>query len=103
MSLKGKQFIPADLSPSTRRALRTDKAIAAHCAEQTERYRIVAKAKDGAGYIAEELQERALRTLSPQVRVLATQALFQLTAEQRLELKAAFDAKGDLVTPFERV
>ena len=101
MSNTGKQFTEADIPPRQRAKMGTAEK-EAWCAAQTKRFQIVARCKEtGRGYIAEEMQERILRTLPPNVRVLATMAMVQLTPDERCALIDAFDSFGNLLNPFD--
>lgn len=98
MTLKGKNFTSQDAPRSIRGTSKGED----WAAEQTERWAIVAHDDAGHPIVAEELQERALRTLTPPARIAATE-LLQRPESVRLEVLRAFDKHGVLRIPFKMV
>lgn len=107
---KGKTFTTKDLPDATQKRCEADKDLRAHyeaeLADQTLRYEIVAYDYDDLDedgrprpYIAEEIDERAMRRLSERARTLARMMLRQ-PPEVRAELLAAFKATGELLYPW---
>jgi hypothetical protein len=94
-SLKGHAFTPADLPKSARtgRTAWSAARIAMWCEEQTERYRVLAYTTAGVPVIAEELNERAMREMHPDVRPLVN-TLLQHPEAIRVQVARAFDDYG---------
>lgn len=95
---KGKTFTAADLPRGCRWS---EDRKAAWCAEMTVRNAVVAMDGDYP-VIADELQERIVRRLSPQL-ISHARNLLQLSAAERAELLAAFDEKGELINCLDPV
>ena len=103
MSNKGKIFTEADLSAGARARMGPEK-VAAWCAEQTERNRIVAidRAEKDRPLIAEELNQRAINKLSSKAR-RAAGMMMNMGADDRVQVLGAFERDGKLKLPFEFV
>jgi len=99
MSLKGKTFTVEDLPFGARRKM-TPGQIEKYCADQTERYAIIAM--DGnVPLIAEELEQRALNKLTPRARRVCGM-MIRLDEATRREIINNFSEDGGLKKPFSR-
>lgn len=108
MSLKGTIITPSDIEPHVARGLvaqaRAEKKtghdkLVEYCVRHNERYRIVAHDSEKGPLIREELDERALRKMSFEGRMLATMMLHQ-SKEVRSEVLGVFDSKGNFLYPW---
>jgi len=100
--LKGSTLTRETLPASIRRRLPSPEAQQEYVRAHNGRWAIVAKDSDGTPLVAEELDARALRRLSPKARRIAG-AMLRLSEEERLEVLGAFTAAGNLKRPFEAV
>lgn len=106
MSHKGKVFTESDV-PRRLQGRWTKEQKTAWIDEQNRRYKIIAidenaEQEGDKPIIAEELDQRALNTLSPKARRIAGM-LKELPLELRAEVLGSFNSKGELVYPFRMV
>lgn len=108
MSLKGTVITPSDIPAHVVRGLVAqargekktgEQKLVEYCERHNERYRIVAHDPQKGPLIREELDERALRKMSPEGRILATMMLRQ-SYEVRVEVLGVFDSKATFLYPW---